>query len=196
MSFHEVRFPIYISQGSVGGPEWKTLINKLASGHEKRNVEWTYALHRFNVAYGIREPEDLQTVYEFFLLRRGRGYGFRFKDWLDYQAVGQVIGTGDDETLAFQLVKIYSDAAGNYSRKITKPVSGTVHIYFGETEQTTGWTVSTTTGIVTFAAAPAEGVIITADFEFDVPVRFDADHLPVTLAETQGTIIDVVEIRI
>ena len=46
-----------------------------------------------------------------------------------------------------------------------------------------GWTVDTTTGVVTFTAAPAGGVIVRAGFEFDVPVRFDTDKL----VDTCGT---------
>ena len=61
-----------------------------------------------------------------------------------------------------------------------------------------GWTVDTTTGIVTFSAPPAAGVVITAGFEFDVPVRFDTDELPITLdIERMGSIasIPLIEIR-
>jgi uncharacterized protein (TIGR02217 family) len=32
----------------------------------------------------------------------------------------------------------------------------------------------------TFDSAPAEGVAVTAGFEFDTPVRFDTDRLDVT----------------
>jgi uncharacterized protein (TIGR02217 family) len=35
--------------------------------------------------------------------------------------------------------------------------------------------------LVTFSMAPALGVEVTADFEFDVPVRFDTDHMAVTI---------------
>jgi uncharacterized protein (TIGR02217 family) len=35
--------------------------------------------------------------------------------------------------------------------------------------------------LVTFDAAPADGAVLTAGFEFDVPVRFDADRLEVAL---------------
>jgi uncharacterized protein (TIGR02217 family) len=41
--------------------------------------------------------------------------------------------------------------------------------------------VDVTTGIVTLATAPAQDVDVTADFEFDVPVRFDTDHMAVTI---------------
>ena len=64
--------------------------------------------------------------------------------------------------------------------------------------QITGWTVNTTTGLVTFAASPALGMAITAGFEFDVPVRFDTDTLDVTLDfERLGSItsIPLIEVR-
>lgn len=38
--------------------------------------------------------------------------------------------------------------------------------------QASGWTVHNTTGNITFAVAPANGVVISWDGEFDTPVRF------------------------
>ena len=66
-------------------------------------------------------------------------------------------------------------------RTITKPVAGTVKVYLDGIEQASGWSVDTTTGLVTFGTAPASGVEVTADFDFDVPVRFDTDHMVVTI---------------
>jgi uncharacterized protein (TIGR02217 family) len=68
----------------------------------------------------------------------------------------------------------------------------------GIVEQMSGWALDTTTGMVTFTTAPANGVIIRAGFEFDVPVRFDTDTLDVTLdIERLGSItsIPLLEIR-
>ena len=65
-------------------------------------------------------------------------------------------------------------------RRIVKPVTGTVRVALAGVEQLSGWSVETTNGIVTFDTAPASGVLITAGFEFDVPVRFDTDRLDVT----------------
>jgi uncharacterized protein (TIGR02217 family) len=66
-------------------------------------------------------------------------------------------------------------------------------------ELTTGWSVDSATGVVTFAAPPAAGVVLTAGFAFDVPVRFDTDRLDVTLdLERLGSItsIPLVELRL
>ena len=56
-----------------------------------------------------------------------------------------------------------------------------MHIYKDGVEQLSGWSVDVTTGVITFSTAPAVGVAITADFELDVPVRFDTDHMAVTI---------------
>ena len=77
-------------------------------------------------------------------------------------------------------------------------MAGTAALALNGVTQITGWTVNTTTGVVTFAAAPALGVAITAGFEFDVPVRFDTDSLDVTLDfERLGSItsIPLIEVR-
>ena len=68
----------------------------------------------------------------------------------------------------------------------------------GGTVQSSGWSVDTTTGLITFTTAPANGAAITAGFEFDVPVRFDTDQLDVTLdIERLGSItsIPLIEVR-
>jgi uncharacterized protein (TIGR02217 family) len=60
-------------------------------------------------------------------------------------------------------------------------VAGTVKVYLEGIEQLSGWSVDTTTGLVTFGTPPAPDVEVTVDFEFDVPVRFDTDHMAVTI---------------
>jgi uncharacterized protein (TIGR02217 family) len=81
----------------------------------------------------------------------------------------------------FQLVKRYPSGIVVEVRTVTKPVAGTVRVYKDGVEQLSGWSVDVMTGVVTFSMAPAAGVAITADFELDVPVRFDTDHMAVTI---------------
>ena len=207
MAFHEVRFPDDISRNARGGPERRTQIVELASGDEERNASWANSRRRYDAAYGIRRADDLAAVVTFFEARNGRLYGFRWKDWADYKscllsqtpaATDQNIGTGDGATTAFQLVKVYSSGSQSWTRTITKPVVGTVLVAIDGMEQTTGWSVDTTTGVVSFATAPAAGAAITAGFEFDVPVRFDTDTLDVTLdIERLGSIMSIplIEVR-
>ncbi len=208
MAFHEVRFPDNISRGARGGPERRTQIVELASGAEERNASWANSRRRYDVAYGIRRADDLAAVVAFFEARNGRLHGFRFKDWADFKsclpsqkagATNQPIGTGNGAATLYQLTKRYTSGAQSWTRAITKPVAGTVTIALNGTPQASGWSVSTTTGLITFATAPAAGVAITAGFEFDVPVRFDTDVLDVTLdLERLGSItsIPLIELRL
>ena len=208
MAFHEVRFPDNISRGARGGPERRTQIVELASGAEERNASWANSRRRYDVAYGIRRADDLAAVVAFFETRNGRLHAFRFKDWADFKSclpsqtpdpTNQPIGTGNGSATLLQLSKRYTSGAQSWTRAITKPVAGTVTIALNGTAQASGWSVSTTTGLITFSTAPAAGVAITAGFEFDVPVRFDTDALDVTLdLERLGSItsIPLIELRL
>lgn len=200
MAFIETRFPTDIAYGSAGGPEYSTDIVITQSGHEQRNSNWAEARARYNVAHGVKTQAQLDVLIAFFRARRGRSDGFRFKDYTDYTATAQIIGTGNGVLTAFQLRKDYVNASVTQARTITKPVSGTVQIYFnGVLQSASLYTVNTTNGIITFTAAPATGVVITASFEFDVPVRFDTDRLSATLdayGSHSWADIPLVEIRI
>ena len=78
-------------------------------------------------------------------------------------------------------------------------MSGTVDIYVDSVLQSSGVSVDTTTGVVTFSSAPALGEVITAEFEFDVPVRFDTDEMAVSMDSFDAgnwSSIPLIEVRI
>lgn len=198
MSFSETRFPVDVSYGSAGGPEFSTDIVITHSGHEQRNSNWAEARLRFNVAYGVRSAEQLAEVIAFFRARKGQAEGFRYKDWTDFQGLAEVLGTGNGSNTQFQLVKHYVSGATQKQRVITKPVAGAVQAYVNGMAAAIS-AVNTSTGIITLASAPANGTTITADFEFDVPVRFATDRLSASL-DNYGVYsvreLPLVEIRI
>jgi uncharacterized protein (TIGR02217 family) len=210
MSFHEIRFPTGISLGSTGGPERRTDVVALGSGHEERNSRWVDSRRSWNAGYGVRSLNDLNTVIAFFEERRGRLYAFRWRDPTDWKsctpdtqptAFDQVIGIGDATTATFQLVKVYGGAHAPWTRTITKPVLGTTKIAVGGTLQSAAnFTVDHVSGRVTFLVGhlPPAGAAITAGFEFDCPVRFDTDRLDINVQGfSHGTIphIPLIEVR-
>jgi len=200
MAFIEARFPTDIAFGSSGGPEYSTDIVVVQSGFEQRNANWSQARARYNVAHGVKTQAQLDALIAFFRARKGRADGFRFKDWADYKVTGQNIGTGNGTVTVFQLKKEYVSGSVTETRTITKPVSGTIAIYKNAVLQNgSTYTADTTNGQITFNTAPANGMAITADFEFDVPVRFDTDRLSSQL-DTYGSHswndISLVEIRV
>ncbi|MEL7486437.1 MAG: DUF2460 domain-containing protein [Pseudomonadota bacterium] len=208
MSFHEVRFPLAIAMNSEGGPMRRTEIVSLVSGHEERNAPWAASRRRYNAGYGIKSLADIEAMIAFFEARRGRLYGFRFRDPFDWTsgAIGagldagdQILGTGDGATTVFPLVKRYESGGASYARRIAKPVAGSVRVALDGALQETGVDVDETTGEIAFATPPPAGAVVTAGFEFDTPVRFDTDHLNINLAAFEaGDIpsIPLIEVRI
>ncbi len=210
MSFHEVLFPAALSFGSSGGPERRTEVITLASGFEERNTTWAHSRRSYDAGIGLRGADDIHDLIAFYEARLGKLYGFRWKDWADHRsgapsapvtANDQPLGVGDGVQTVFHLSKTYQSGPASYSRPITKPVESSVVVAAGGNELTAGIDFGTdaATGDITFAAPPTTGAILTAGFEFHVPVRFDTDRIEVNLAAFEaGEIpsIPIMEVRV
>ena len=192
--FHEVRFPLDVALRGSGGPSRLTEIVTLASGREHRNSRWADSRRRYDAGFGIRTLDALHAVLSFFEERRGRLYGFRYRDRVDaasgppsraITATDQFLGLGDGTTRVFQLAKTYGTGPNPYRRTITKPVAESVRVAVnGIAVPAPQVACDATTGRLTFAtgAVPAAGQRVTAGFTFDVPVRFDSDDLHIDLS--------------
>ncbi|OUD10702.1 glycoside hydrolase family 24 [Marivivens niveibacter] len=210
MSFHEVRFPAALSFGSVGGPERRTEIVTLSNGFEERNSPWAHSRRRYDAGIGLRSLDDVEQMIAFFEARQGQLHGFRWKDWADYKSclpsaditgMDQFIGTGDEVTTDFQLVKAYTSGDAVYSRPIRKPVRGRVQVTISgdDVQESVDYSVDYSTGLIQFFHAPDIGSEIRAGFEFDVPVRFDTDVIQTSVANfNAGEVPDVpvIEVRL
>lgn len=208
MAFHQTRFPLDVALGARGGPERLTEVVTLASGAEERNSRWANSRRRYDAGYGIKSLADMQAVLAFFEERRGRFHSFLWRDGLDYSsstpevsvsATDQSIGIGDGTITQFQLTKRYGGSFDPYDRPITKPVAASLLVALDGVEIATSlYSLNDLTGIVTFDSAPGPGVAITAGFEFDIPVRFENDHLDIELTgfdAANAPSIPVIEVR-
>ena len=199
--FHDVRLPDDIERGSAGGPGFHTSILAMRNGHESRNIDWSLERAQYDISYGIQNKVGYQEVLKFFRARRGRAYGFRFKDWADYEIADQLLGTGDGANRDFQIIKQYTDSAGSYDRIITRPVTGTLIVSVDGTPVSGATWVLIAGGIIRFEVAntPTAGQAVRlVEGEFDVPVRFDTDILKAQLEWVNaGALPDImlVEIR-
>ncbi len=211
MFIESPRFPVLVSQGAAGGPEFNTDVVMIRSGFEARNINWETSRARYDAALGVKQIQYLEEVIAFFRVAQGKAHEFRYKDFSDYKSCSvlatpaftdQTIGVGDGVTATFQLRKTYTVGSNNYVRTIKKPVSGTVLVGVNGVQRTitTHWTINTATGVITFTAGniPAAGHAVTAGFEFDVPCRFDTDHLNISLPlYLAGAVsIPLVEVRV
>lgn len=187
-AFHEVLFPLSLAMGAAGGPERRTEIVTLANGREERNSPWSGSRRRWNAGVGVRSLDDLHLLLAFFEARKGRLHGFRWRDPVDWKScapsqtpssIDMPLGVGDGARTVFPLIKRYESGGVWSDRAIVKPVSGTVRVAVDGSElvEEAGFTIDHATGLVALASAPGESVSVSAGFEFDTPVRFDADRL-------------------
>jgi uncharacterized protein (TIGR02217 family) len=183
MSFHEILFPEDISYGSSGGPGFNTSVIELSSGHEQRNINWSEAKATYEASHGIKTRQQMADLIDFFWARRGKAFGFRFKDWADFDLTGEPIGTGDGSKTVFQVIKTYEPLGYPYQRIIRKLNPNVPLVVYNNgvlVAQPSGCTVDNNTGLITFVTAPIAGHSITVVGEFHVPVRFDIDDMKVT----------------
>lgn len=184
MAFHDVTLPDEFQYGSQAGAGFSTIVQQTASGHEIRVARQAQAVHRMSLRTELQSASQAKTLKAFALARRGSLHSFKIKDWSDYTsnadgesaatALDQVIGSGNGTTTTFQLVKRYETTGPNpYVRTITLPIAGTV-VAAIDGITTTAFTVSGT-GQIVFSAAPGAGTVVTAGFQFHVPVRFTLD---------------------
>lgn len=206
MSYHDDLFPLGIAYGARGGPMFNTTVLELASGYEKRNMNWSKVKARYNVMYGVKKPAQMTELLNFFYARRGRAYSFPFYDHKDHLITNQIIGKGDGVKKEFQIIKTYSSGGHSYERLITKLKPDTISgVTVGgvprvlNSVDANGYTVDNLTGKITFVTAPLAGTdIVVGSCEFYVHVRFDTDYMDIQLvtydAETWADIF-LVEVK-
>ncbi|QYF86027.1 DUF2460 domain-containing protein [Brevundimonas sp. PAMC22021] len=202
MSFHEVRLPARLAFGSSGGIERRTEVVTLASGYERRSSPWAQGRRRYLIGANLRTLDDMAALTAFFEARRGRLYGFRFRDFADFKscapsgtpaATDQRIGTGDGVRRTWELTKAY----GEVRRPIRKPVEGSATVAVNGAVVEAAF--DAITGVVTLAEPAAGGAAVTAGFLFDTPVRFDADRIEASLESFDAgrmAAVPLIEVRV
>ena len=200
--FHEVQFPTKIDLDYSGGPEYNVVVNRSDSRSEQRVLLGQRPFHTYKISSGSKRPAAAQALIAFWHARRGMAYGFRLKDWNDYSsgntpAFANSVSTAQAlinvSTNIWQLYKTYPDTVLPLQRIIDKPVQSTSETklfsgiqlflngagsFLGEG---TDYYIDYTSGLVTLLSTAARaGTSFTANFEFDVPSRFDTKQLNMT----------------
>lgn len=185
-----------------GGPEKSTtIITSPFSGVSQRNVNRLDPLHRYSVNTALLTQSQLNALREFFHCRDGMARGFRMKDCTEFWASSDgsfsspigtpnQFGTGDGSTTVFGLYKTYTSGGVTRTRRIVKPVSGSVSIYVNDVLKTvtTDYTIDYATGIVTFVTPPTDTHTLKWTGRFDVPVRFATDFFDVSANDAASAI--------
>ncbi len=206
-AFHDVRFPLSISFGATGGPERSVEIVSLSSGREKRNLRQAHALRRFDAGTGLRAIAEIEDILNFYEARKGPLHAFRFRDPFDWKSCGQAtaispidqqIGGGTGTNATFALAKTYGTLAFAYQRPLACVVASSLRVSVDGIEVASStYQVTPPGSAIVFLPGfiPANGKIVRAGFEFDVPVRFEGSSLTLSLANFRAGQVQAIPLK-
>lgn len=178
-----VELAVHPAYGWLSEPMFNTKIWTLRNGHEDRDSINSQVRHHFMLPVrNIPNDEYLLYIKAAFLATRGMKFSFLAKDESDYLALDEPFGVGDGAETVFQLNKLSTFGPLSYERIITRPIGATVKI----DGVSVAPAIDTVTGLVTFAAAPADGAVLTWTGQFRIPSRFNSDALPMSIARPRA----------
>lgn len=178
MAFLEQEIDREITQGMVAGPEFDVDVSGTPGGYSKRNYNGPECgIWKFVVPYNVKTNTIVASLREQFICAQGPLISFRLYNPDFYSVTDEILGTGDGIEDDFQLIKTYTWGSISRVWNILKPITGTQVVKLDDVVQESGWTVNTTTGIVTFASPPGVGVVVKASTQFCFPVRFDTRQM-------------------
>ena len=162
--------------------QWATDLVSFDSGREQRNQLWEQPIRHWTLTYDVLAAVPRNLLAELFRRAKGRYTVFLFEDPNDYECgLTECSITAIAAQVNFQLIKTYYGAsAQTWNENKTRIQPSTEYapiIKVDAVAKTEGvdFTLNDDTGIITFGAAPGVGKVITADYRFYYPVRFDLD---------------------
>lgn len=167
-----------VSSQFTGGPRYRTDTVPLDNGRQVRNRRWRYPKHEYAAEFLNFTAEERDEVLRFMHAAGGSWLAFRFKDWMDFEAVNESLAPVIGTQTPLQLVKTYT-AGGHSSQRVIQaivtatvrrngsPVAGTLDLELGLFTPSANWVAGT----------------FTWSGEFDVWVHFTEDYNPFTASD-------------
>ncbi len=194
--FHEIRFPTEISRGAHGGPERRTDVVTLGSGARSATRAGPIRAAATTPATASSSLDDLHAVIAFFEERRGRLYGFRWRDRGRLQVLRaerrsprRATSRSAPATASAPHVPAGQDATARAFAPLDRGRSPSRSPARCASRSPASSRPPAPTSRrhddghrhVPAGHMPGGGRPVTAGFEFDVPVRFDTDKLEINL---------------
>lgn len=169
-------FPQFPSMAwnSEKAQSWEVTVKKSGTGKRKTMTSQAYPNWTIKCSYTALSQEEVERAAGFFAQVKGELLPFLWKDPEDYQEPNVRIGTGNGANKEFQLLRNYAD---EYVEPIYDVVPGTLMAFVDGV--TANYTLGTD-GLITMAAPPALGAVVTATFEYYWRVAFDVDNVTFT----------------
>ena len=148
--------------------EFSTLIFQADSGKEKRRAKWSRPIRTISCTLTNQTDANISMMWAFYKARQGKYDPFWVKFPTSYKVTAEAVGSGTGLQTVFNLDYFPIDTA-------------TLKVYVNGVVVSSGYTVTNDltneVAKITFMIAPANGAVITADYEYYIQVRFDDDKL-------------------
>jgi hypothetical protein len=159
-------------------PRFSTAIADHVTGRSLRRAAFAFASYgvelEFNGLRGDSAEPDLQAISGFFSALGGRYAPFWFAPPGLASVAGQSLGYGDGEQCGFPLQR----SVGGYTEPVAGASSVSAVYVNGAPVSASAWGVTSGYApVIQFAAPPAAGAIVSADFQPLWLCRFDDDQL-------------------
>lgn len=188
MAYHRAYIQQCEAFGWAGGPEFRTTINEMRGGRERRNADWSQARHKFTVPYQNISDDGWSAVATMFYVCRGQLDCFLYRDRLNSQAQNTLFGVGTGALQTFQLSTLWNLMPGvSYQRDVyALPDDPDDLVVTINGTPTTAFSIDRDRGLITFNTAPANGAVLRWSGTFDIWVRFNTDWLPASIDNLRG----------
>jgi uncharacterized protein (TIGR02217 family) len=198
--------------GGVSTLEDDTVVHESDSRTVSTNERSERALQMWQITFKDipSQSEDAQFLWDLYrVCRTSKGFLFISPKEEERVATGQPIrntvtglNTGNGSATTFQLqfaleldYDIGSGSAEIDTFDVNHPILGSTVVAYANGTPVTVSGFSATTGIVTLASPPANGAVMTADYERAIPVRFTSSTLSRTLLEADHSEARSVQIK-
>lgn len=183
MQYASITFPPRLALSIQRVSKWQTRVTQSTSGRVGTQQDWQDALHTYDASFAVRTDSDYDEIVQHFHAVRGRAKKWPLKDPLDYKVTTSRSAMTELSADLYQLGKTYGTGADVWTRRITRPIAGTVAVYRLRTGVTTDITADGTldAGLGTFEADALvieEGDVLTWSGQFYVPCMYGSDRLP------------------
>jgi hypothetical protein len=151
------------------------------SGFEQRNLLWERPRFLIPLEYHALTDTERKQMQEFLLRRRGIFEAFLFQNPLLPNPAGEYFGLGNATKTKFKIMEDWAAAVTTYTNGVIDSPQPTVD-YF--------------TGVVTYAAAPAQGAVLTYDAtNAKYRVHFAEDYIDFdrVVHDRWGTTVELVQ---
>lgn len=166
-------FPLVPDNAVNKKKSFHTLITTGESGREQRRAKWGVPLREIELVFRNRTKTEAETLEDFFDSREGAYDSFYYKP-LEEKAQGA--------TYIIENESVHSSYADEDTSQISiYPIDASNFVLYDDGVAIDGadYTLNATTGVVTWITKPATTSVITASYDYYIPVRFDDDDLDI-----------------